>query len=86
MLRPRNPKHGFLRLHLGFFFQITDDILDRTEDREADGNNLFHHLVDSEVYALRDQTVVKALEDLEVLGHHGETLRALVHHISNRTV
>ena len=29
---------------LGALFQITDDILDRTEDREADGHNLFHHL------------------------------------------
>jgi geranylgeranyl diphosphate synthase type II len=71
---------------LGALFQITDDILDRQEDREADGNNLFHHLEETDVYSFRDSTVSQAIAALSILKEGGHELRELVHHIARRSV
>jgi len=71
---------------LGALFQLTDDILDRTEDREADGNNLFHHLSESDVYALRDATASQAISALKGLNANCEPLIHFVQYISKRTI
>ena len=70
---------------LGFLFQLTDDILDREEDGEADGKNILNHISATEVYLLRDETAVTAKSSLDPLGSSARNLRQFVDFITHRT-
>ena len=71
---------------LGLLFQITDDLLDREQDAERGGNNVLHHLSDSEVFDWRDEVAAKGRQAASEFGDRGSHLLELVETIARRTV
>ena len=71
---------------LGLLFQLTDDILDKTQDAERASNNFHHHMSDSAVLNWRDELMDTALDALNQLSADTIDLEQLIHGIGTRKV
>ena len=71
---------------LGLLFQLTDDIIDKSQDAERDSNNFHHHLSDAEVQSWRDQLVNTCHSSLKDFNEDTTVLVHLIDQISTRRV
>ena len=69
---------------LGLLFQITDDLIDETQDAERGGNSFLHHLSSTEVLQWRDRCAEEAIHALVPLGSEGALLQAFSRKIQSR--
>ncbi|MGB0646562.1 MAG: polyprenyl synthetase family protein [Bradymonadia bacterium] len=70
----------------GLLFQLTDDIIDKSQDEERDSNNFHHHLNDEEVRGWRDRLISKAHDSLNLLSRDTSQLAELIELIGIRKV
>lgn len=70
----------------GLLFQLTDDIIDKSQDEDRDSNNFHHHLDDEEVKRWRDRLISQAHDSLNLLSFDTSQLSELIELIGIRKV